>query len=401
MVVLLFACAGMASAAETPETYTVQKDDILSRIAYRFHTTWPKLAKINKLKNPSLIHPGDVIALYGPEVKKIETTAGVKHATAQKARACEQRSAVTQLGFPKQIERELQNAIMEGRFEKVTSQDITNPVENARKYIARDSTNEYAFIHPETNGCAWRLKLVTKLPNEQYSLMDPPLLHDRDGKKQILASPLGPTPGHVIKNKKGATKIMVQNGMGENSQHIKDKPYLWKYPGRAPCKNCEAVSSIRGLGYPNAVANALIDKVHEGDFSKIEIARGTHFDAMYFGKQVRKENVIASWKEGHTEAAYEYTVIHNETRYALVFPIACGNWSKTTSISPQPIAVVPPTREEPIKDDRVVEIIPPPPPEPTPGNIIEQNCVTCPDFTILATFEALKKEPPEPWNPDQ
>lgn len=46
-------------------TYTVRKGDTLSGIAAKFGTTWQRLAAINKLKNPDLIYPGQVLRVSG------------------------------------------------------------------------------------------------------------------------------------------------------------------------------------------------------------------------------------------------------------------------------------------------------------------------------------------------
>lgn len=44
-------------------TYTVKKGDTLSGIAARFGTTVQKLVNANKIKNPSLIHVGQVLTI--------------------------------------------------------------------------------------------------------------------------------------------------------------------------------------------------------------------------------------------------------------------------------------------------------------------------------------------------
>ena len=45
--------------------YTVKEGDCLSTIAHRHNTTVVKLMLLNpQIKNPHLIHPGDVIRLY-------------------------------------------------------------------------------------------------------------------------------------------------------------------------------------------------------------------------------------------------------------------------------------------------------------------------------------------------
>lgn len=41
--------------------YTVKPGDVLWRIARKFNKTWQELAEFNKLSNPHLIHPGQVI----------------------------------------------------------------------------------------------------------------------------------------------------------------------------------------------------------------------------------------------------------------------------------------------------------------------------------------------------
>lgn len=45
------------------DIYIVKKGDTLSAIARKYNTTYPKLAKINKIKNPDLIYPGQIIKL--------------------------------------------------------------------------------------------------------------------------------------------------------------------------------------------------------------------------------------------------------------------------------------------------------------------------------------------------
>ncbi|WP_343842237.1 LysM domain-containing protein, partial [Faecalicatena contorta] len=43
--------------------YTVKSGDTLSEIAARYNTTYQKLAQINGIGNPDLIHPGQVIKI--------------------------------------------------------------------------------------------------------------------------------------------------------------------------------------------------------------------------------------------------------------------------------------------------------------------------------------------------
>jgi LysM repeat protein len=44
-----------------PSRYAVRSGDTLSGIAMRYKTTWQKLQKLNGIKNPNLIYPGQVI----------------------------------------------------------------------------------------------------------------------------------------------------------------------------------------------------------------------------------------------------------------------------------------------------------------------------------------------------
>lgn len=49
--------------SSSPKTYTVVRGDSLSKIAKRFGTTWQKLQKLNNIKNPNLILPGQKLKL--------------------------------------------------------------------------------------------------------------------------------------------------------------------------------------------------------------------------------------------------------------------------------------------------------------------------------------------------
>lgn len=58
-----------SAPAEQPsksyQTYTVQSGDTLSGIASRFGTTYQKIASDNGIANPNIIHPGQVLKIYG------------------------------------------------------------------------------------------------------------------------------------------------------------------------------------------------------------------------------------------------------------------------------------------------------------------------------------------------
>ncbi|CAH2212177.1 LysM peptidoglycan-binding domain-containing protein [Tepidibacter aestuarii] len=53
-------------------SYTVKSGDVLWKIANKHDTTWQELAKINKLKNPNLIFPGQIIKINTNEEAKTE-----------------------------------------------------------------------------------------------------------------------------------------------------------------------------------------------------------------------------------------------------------------------------------------------------------------------------------------
>lgn len=58
---------GSASAAFAGE-YVVKKGDCLSKIAPKFDTTWQALADMNKLANPNLIFPNQVLQVPDKKV---------------------------------------------------------------------------------------------------------------------------------------------------------------------------------------------------------------------------------------------------------------------------------------------------------------------------------------------
>lgn len=63
-----------SNSDKTAITYTVKAGDTLSEIALKYGTTYQELAKINNIKNPNLIHVGQVIKINGTA----ETTYTVK-----------------------------------------------------------------------------------------------------------------------------------------------------------------------------------------------------------------------------------------------------------------------------------------------------------------------------------
>jgi nucleoid-associated protein YgaU len=56
--------AKVAAAAPKPlRIYTVVKGDTLSAIGHKYGVDWREIAKLNNLKNPDLIHPGEVFKI--------------------------------------------------------------------------------------------------------------------------------------------------------------------------------------------------------------------------------------------------------------------------------------------------------------------------------------------------
>ena len=57
--------APVEQPSESYQTYTVQSGDTLSGIAAKFGTTYQKIAADNGIANPNIIHPGQVLKIYG------------------------------------------------------------------------------------------------------------------------------------------------------------------------------------------------------------------------------------------------------------------------------------------------------------------------------------------------
>ncbi len=55
--------AAAAAAAPAERTYTVVKGDTLSAIGKKFGVSWRDIASLNHIKNPDLIHPGEVFRI--------------------------------------------------------------------------------------------------------------------------------------------------------------------------------------------------------------------------------------------------------------------------------------------------------------------------------------------------
>lgn len=57
--------APVEQPSESYQTYTVQSGDTLSAIASKFGTSYQKIASDNGIANPNIIHPGQVLKIYG------------------------------------------------------------------------------------------------------------------------------------------------------------------------------------------------------------------------------------------------------------------------------------------------------------------------------------------------
>lgn len=57
--------APVEQPSKSYQTYTVQSGDTLSGIAAKFGTTYQKIAADNRIANPNIIHPGQVLKIYG------------------------------------------------------------------------------------------------------------------------------------------------------------------------------------------------------------------------------------------------------------------------------------------------------------------------------------------------
>ena len=57
--------APVEQPSKSYQTYTVQSGDTLSGIAAKFGTTYQKIAADNGIANPNIIHPGQVLKIYG------------------------------------------------------------------------------------------------------------------------------------------------------------------------------------------------------------------------------------------------------------------------------------------------------------------------------------------------
>jgi len=121
-----------------------------------------------------------------------------------------------------------------------------------------------------------------------------------------------------------------------------------------------------------------MDMVNSGTNARtIEIHAGDRFDAMMFGHNKSLRNVVAAWKDGHTEPAREFSVDKDGKRYLLIVPHICGNWAKQVRETP-PMA--------PPETPPASPLLPPTPPLP--------ECKTCPPLQPAYIFPAVPEGTP-------
>lgn len=63
MAVMIFAVLACGTAYAEEYKYKVKRGDYLSKIARNFGVSWKSMARLNKLKNPNLIHPGQILSI--------------------------------------------------------------------------------------------------------------------------------------------------------------------------------------------------------------------------------------------------------------------------------------------------------------------------------------------------
>lgn len=162
-----------------------------------------------------------------------------------------------------------------------------------------------------------------------------------------------------------------------------EKEFTWKKPGAEKCISCN-LDEFLSANYPADVAQALAEKFANGSYAhKVDIQNGDRFEAMMFGRNKTRSNVVVRWKNGHTELAPVYAVELGDTQYRLVVPEICGNFAKQ-------VRKVPPTAP-PLVAQAVPEPVPPPPEVP-PEEI--DVCKTCPKLKASYVFPALPEGSP-------
>ncbi len=96
--------------------------------------------------------------------------------------------------------------------------------------------------------------------------------------------------------------------------------------------------------FPTEAAVALEREISESRYEEVMIKDGDYIKSMTFGKNEVKKNVIA--RTGKNQPARLYKAIIGNTQYRLVYPKACGNWSRFKDMAKpeEPPAPPPPSK---------------------------------------------------------
>lgn len=117
------------------------------------------------------------------------------------------------------------------------------------------------------------------------------------------------------------------------SAYLPPQPIVWARPDTRPFSGTPAAAMrlLIRAGFPERVVRAQFAAYAAGQCRVRPLHPGEHFDAMLFGHDDVERDVIAAtdrWPPVASRAAVECGVTHDGERYALLRPMACGNWSE-------------------------------------------------------------------------
>jgi len=159
---------------------------------------------------------------------------------------------------------------------------------------------------------------------------------------------------HIVKSGENLSKIAVQHESVSwkeiwkaNKSNIKNPNFiypgqelvipdqqdvfLYENPGADKYKG-SLDEALELLGFPKDVSEMLKEKIAKKEHEWHSIAVGDEL-AMTFGRNKVRYKTVAAWKdESQLQAAKKYTVISDNTEYALLYPLVCGNWSRLGNI---------------------------------------------------------------------
>lgn len=115
----------------------------------------------------------------------------------------------------------------------------------------------------------------------------------------------------------------------------------WRFPARNPCRHCTAEQAVIKLGFPTDVGEELANCFKSGWAKETQIGPGVQLHGMLFGDMQLAFNSMASWKDGHKEAAVECRVKRGGEEYILVKPLVCNNYSRAGFLPSEKHAAAP------------------------------------------------------------